>query len=170
MILGMSFELFTQIHVALSLAGLAAGVVALGAHIGDRAAPGWSAAFLATTALSVATGFAFPTGAVTPAQIVGAITTATLAVALHARYLAGWAGRWRAAYAIAATASLYLNSFVAVVQSFQKLAPLRALAPTQTEAPFVAAQLLLLAAFVAAGWLTVARFHPARPLHTETLA
>jgi hypothetical protein len=74
------------------------------------------------------------------------------------------AGVWRVAYAIAATASLYLNSFVGVVQSFQKLAPLQILAPTQTEAPFIAAQLVLLAAFVAIGWLLVARFHPARAI------
>ena len=54
---------------------------------------------------------------------------------------------------ICAAIALYLNSFVAVVQAFLKVPALTTLAPTQTEAPFVVAQLLVLAFFIA---LTVA--------------
>jgi len=54
--------------------------------------------------------------------------------------------------------ALYLNCFVAVVQSFEKIAPLRALAPTQSEPPFAIAQLAVLALFVGLGILAAKRF------------
>ena len=52
--------------------------------------------------------------------------------------------------------------FVLVVQSFQKIPALRALAPTQKEPPFLAAQLAVLVAFLAIGILATLRFHPER--------
>ena len=45
-------------------------------------------------------------------------------------------------------------------ESFEKVPALHALAPTQTEAPFAVAQLLVLAAFVVAGVMAVKRFKP----------
>jgi hypothetical protein len=49
---------------------------------------------------------------------------------------------------------------VLVVQTFVKNPALTQIAPTQSEPPFVAAQALLLVAFVVLGWLAVRRFHP----------
>jgi hypothetical protein len=51
--------------------------------------------------------------------------------------------------------------FVLIVQSFQKIPALRELAPTQTEPPFVAAQVALLSFATLAVFATV-RFHPER--------
>jgi hypothetical protein len=48
--------------------------------------------------------------------------------------------------------ALYLNVFVLVVQAFQKVAFLAALAPTQSELPFQLVQLAVLALFL---WLAV---------------
>jgi len=45
--------------------------------------------------------------------------------------------------------ALYFNVFVLVVQAFLKVPVLHALAPTQAELPFAAAQGLVLAGFVA---------------------
>ncbi len=59
-----------------------------------------------------------------------------------------------------AVAALYLNVFVGVVQSFQKLAFLNSLAPTQTEPPFIIAQGVVLGLFIVLGILAVLRFHP----------
>ena len=51
--------------------------------------------------------------------------------------------------------------FVAVVQSFMKIPPVHALAPTQKEPPFLVVQLTVMAAiFVALGVFAVKRFHP----------
>jgi len=56
--------------------------------------------------------------------------------------------------------ALYLNVFVGVVQSFLKVPMLNALAPTQSEPPFVIAQAVVLAIFVMFGLLAVRSFHP----------
>jgi hypothetical protein len=49
---------------------------------------------------------------------------------------------------------------VGVVQAFQKLTFLSALAPTQSEPPFLVAQAVVLAIFVALGVVAVRRFRP----------
>jgi hypothetical protein len=95
---------------------------------------------------------------VTPAIKLGIISLVVLTVAIVGRYLRHLSGAWRSTYVISATLALYLNVFVLVVQSFEKVAALRALAPTQKEVPFVVAQLVVLAAFVILGTLAVKRF------------
>jgi hypothetical protein len=44
-------------------------------------------------------------------------------------------GAWRPVYVVTAMTSLYLNVFVLVVQSFLKIPPLQALAPSVPPAP-----------------------------------
>ena len=66
-------------------------------------------------------------------------------------------GIWRPVYTITAVIALYLNCFVGVVQAFQKIPALHALAPTGTEPPFAIAQGLVLIAFAVAGFLAVRR-------------
>jgi len=51
-----------------------------------------------------------------------------------------------------------------VVQSFQKFAFLQPLAPTQSEPPFIIAQVAVLLLFVIAGFAAARRFHPERPM------
>ena len=63
-----------------------------------------------------------------------ATLTGLLAVALFALYKEHLTGAWRWIFVITAVASLYLNVFVLVVQSFVKVSALSALAPTQTAA------------------------------------
>ena len=54
--------------------------------------------------------------------------------------------------------SLYLNVFVLVVQLFQKVPALKALAPTQSEPPFAVTQLVVLALFVLLTIVAVIKF------------
>jgi hypothetical protein len=54
------------------------------------------------------------------------------------------------------------TSIVAVVQSFLKVPALKAMAPKQTEPPFLISQLVVLALFVALGIFAVKRFHNER--------
>jgi pimeloyl-ACP methyl ester carboxylesterase len=67
-------------------------------------------------------------------------------------------GGWRATYVVGALIALYLNVVVLVVQSFQKLTFLQPLAPTQSEPPFLAVQVAVLAAFLSFGYLAIPRF------------
>jgi len=161
MILGLSLEHFTLLHVGLSVFGIVTGIAALGAMLRNSLPSVITHVFLATTAATTITGFLFPISGFTPALGVGVISMLLIIAAYIAFYGFRLAGASRAVYVITATAALYLNCFVFVVQAFQKVPQLAALAPTQSEPPFVAAQGLLLVAFVWFGWRATRRFHPA---------
>jgi uncharacterized membrane protein SirB2 len=160
MILGMSTSTFTAAHVVLSLIGIFSGFIVLFGMLGAKKPDGWTALFLATTALTSVTGFFFPSASFGAPQVVGIISLAVLAVAIFARSVGHLAGHWRWIYVVTAVVALYLNVFVAVVQAFQKLPFLNPLAPTQSEPPFLIAQLVVMAIFIALGILTVRRYHP----------
>ena len=159
--LGLSTESFTLVHVVLSLIGILAGLAVLFGMIAGHRLAVLTALFLATTVATSATGFLLPTAPFGPSHIVGLISLAALAVALLALYGRGLAGSWRAVYVVTAVLALYLNVFVGVVQAFRKLPAFQALAPTQSEPPFLVAQLGVLILFVVLGFLAVRRFHPA---------
>jgi hypothetical protein len=161
MTLGLSLSAFTTLHVVISLIGIASGLVVLWGMLASARLPGWTALFLASTILTSVTGFMFPINGLTPGLVVGAISLVLLAVALIALYAFQLAGPWRWIYVATALAALYFNVFVGIVQAFQKLAFLQPLAPTQSEPPFLAAQLAVLALFLVLGWLAARRFHPA---------
>ncbi len=161
MILGLSVVRFTQIHVGISLVAIIAGLLAVYAMTRSRNLPAVTGLFLATTVLTSLTGFLFQTGGFDPPRIVGIISLIALAVALFALYGRALAGRWRVAYIVTATLALYLNCFVAVVQGFQKIPSLNALAPTGKEPPFLVAQAGLLVLFVLLGFQAARRYRPA---------
>jgi hypothetical protein len=161
MILGMSDSTFTLVHVVLSLVGIVSGIVVVFGMLGANRLSGLTAVFLATTVLTSATGFLFPSTSFGPPQVIGALLLVVLAVAILALYIFGLAGLWRWVYVIGAIVALYLNCFVGVVQAFQKLPFLQPLAPTQSEPPFVVAQVVVMAIFIALGIGAVRKFHPA---------
>jgi len=160
MVLGLSLSMFTAVHVVLSLIGIFSGVVVLLAMLKGKNLGAWTALFLASTILISVTGFLFPSSGFTPAQGVGILSLIFLAAALVALYVGHLAGAWRWIYVITAVIALYFNVFVAITQSFQKLAFLQPLAPTQSEPPFLAAQLVVLVIFIALGTQAVRAFHP----------
>jgi hypothetical protein len=160
MILGMSVATFTLLHVVISLVGILAGLVVVFGMLASKSPGGWTALFLATTVLTSVTGFFFPRDHILPSHIVGIISLVFLAIAIFALYTRRLAGSWRWIYVVAAVISLYLNVFVAVVQSFLKVPALMALAPTQSEPPFVVAQAVTLLVFVILGALALRSYHP----------
>ena len=128
----MILEIYTLLHVIISLIGIFSGLVV--------------------------TGFFFPFHGFTPAIGVGIISLLVLAVAIYARYPRQLAGHWRWIYVVSAVVALYFNVFVAVVQAFEKVPALKVMAPTQTEPPFKLTQLVVLALFVVLGIVAVIRF------------
>ncbi len=166
MVLGLSLEAFLLLHVVISMIGIFAGFVVLGGMYASHKLPVWTAIFLLTTILTSVTGFLFPITAFTPALAVGVLSMVILLVALLALYVYRLAGWWRPIYVATALAALYLNFFVFIVQSFQKVTFLQHLAPTQAEPPFVTTQVIVLASFVVMGVLALWTFHPERRLQT----
>ena len=160
MILGMSLATFTLVHVLISLVGIGSGFIVVYGFLTGKRLDGMTAIFLATTILTSLTGYLFPVAHILPSHIVGAISLTVLAVALVARYARRMEGSWRWIYVVTAMIALYLNVFVAVVQSFMKIPPVHALAPTQKEPPFLVVQLTVMAIFIALGVFAVKKFHP----------
>lgn len=160
MMLGMSLATFTLVHVIISLVGIVSGLIVLFGMLSAKRLDAWTALFLLTTVLTSVTGFGFPFTHLLPSHKVGIISLVVLAIAILARYSFHMVGKWRWIYVVTAMIALYLNVFVLVVQSFEKVPALRAMAPTQSEPPFLAAQLVVLAIFVVLTIFTVKKFHP----------
>jgi len=162
MILGMSIGTFTILHVIITLVAIGSGLIVVGGMFASHGLPVTTALFLFTTALTSLTGFLFPIHGFTPALGVGILACVILVVALFALYKEHLIGAWRWMYVIAAVASLYLNVFVLVVQSFVKVSALNALAPTQTEPPFAITQAAVLAIFILITLVAIVKFRPSK--------
>jgi hypothetical protein len=162
MVLGMSLSTFTMLHVIISLIGVVSGLVVLSGLLGSKVMPSWTALFLVTTILTNATGFLFPLDKLLPSHIIAIISLVLLAIACIALYGMKLAGAWRWIFTLTALIALYLNVFVLVIQSFLKISPLHALAPSvpPSEPPFAVVQGIILVFFVIAIIGAVRRFRP----------
>jgi hypothetical protein len=104
---GIPTNLFLQIHVAISLIGIATGLIVLYGLLTGRPSATWTALFLATTVLTSVTGFPLPPFGVTPGRVIGVILLVLLAIAVAALYGFRPAGAWRWVYIGTALAALY---------------------------------------------------------------
>jgi hypothetical protein len=156
MILGMTTLTFA--HVVLSLIGIFSGFVVVFGLLAAKRLDGWTALFLATTVLTSVTGFFFPFHRFLPSHGVGIVSLIVLAIAVFARYVRQLAGAWRRIYVITAVIALYLNVFVLIAQAFMKVPSLKAVAPTQSEPPFLVAQIVCMALFVVLGTFSAIKF------------
>jgi hypothetical protein len=158
MMLGMSLSAFTTFHVVLSLIGILTGFVVVFGLIAGRQLRGWTGLFLSTTLATSLTGFLFPFHGFGPPHYVGMLSLVALALAALGRYSYHLAGRWRRVYVISSVVALYFNVFVAIVQAFQKVPALHAIAPKQNEPPFAITQIAVLILFVTLGKMAGKRF------------
>ena len=158
---------FLMIHVAISLIGIASGLVVLSGMLTGKRFDGLTLVFLTTTVATSLTGFLLPLNGFTPAVGVAILSLLVLALAFLARYAYNLQGTWRWIYVVGATVALYFNVFVLVVQLFQKVPSLNALAPTQSEPAFLIAQLATLGLFVVLGIAALVRFHPETTVHVR---
>jgi hypothetical protein len=149
MILGMSTQVYTLLHVIISLAAIAAGLIAILALTANK--------------LSSLTGFFFPFHGVTPGIILGILSLIVLLLAAIALYARKLHGRWRAVYIVSATLALWFNVFVLFAQLFAKVPALKAIAPTQSSPVFGATQLVVLAAFIVLALRSLKGFRSASP-------
>ena len=156
----MILHVYTIVHTLISLVAIFTGLIVVLGMIGGNRFDGWTKWFLMTAVLTTATGFFFPFHGVTPAIILGIITVPVLAITIFARCSKQLAGAWRWIYVIGAVICLYFNLFVLVVQLFEKVPALHAMAPTQTESPFKLTQLAVLIVSTLLGIVAVVRFHP----------
>jgi len=129
MMLGLSLENFTLLHVIISLVAVASGLVVMFGMLGSQRMPALTGIFLITTILTSVTGLMFPFTELLPSHVLSIISLVLLAVACVALYGRRLSGFWRPVYVVTALVSLYINVFVLVIQSFLKIPVLHALAP-----------------------------------------
>ena len=148
----------TLFHVVISLIGLIAGFIVLFSLIASKQLKGWTAVFLWATLATSLTGFLFPVHKFLPSHAVGTLSVVVLGFAFLALYRSHLSGVWRQVFVIASAVTLYFNTFVAIVQCFKHIPALQALAPTQSEPPFLATQLIFLLLFIVLGVTATRRF------------
>src|SRR5947207_236516 len=161
MIWGLSTATFTFVHVVISLIGIFTGFIVVWGMLAGKRLNAITGIFLVATVATSVTGFGFPIDHFGPPHIVGVISLVVLTIALFARYGFHLRGAWRWIYVITSVTALYLNVFVGIVQAFQKVPALKALAPTQAEPPFAIAQLAALILFILIAVFASRRFTPA---------
>src|SRR2546423_2907412 len=156
----MILQTYTIIHTLISLVAIFTGFVVLFGFLSGKRFDGGTMWFLIAAVATTVTGFFFPFHGFTPAIGLGLISLPVLALTIFARYSRQLAGHWRWIYVVGGSLTLYLNVFVAIVQSFEKIPALTAMAPTQSESPFKLTQLVALALFVLLTLVAVIRFRP----------
>jgi len=163
MMLGLSLSAFTTLHVVISLIAIAAGIIVMFGMLGSNRMPTLTGLFLLFTILTSVTGFGFPFEKLLPSHMIGILSLVLLAIACITLYGTRLAGASRWIYVVAALASLYLNVFVLVVQSFLKIPALAAVAPGNPPPSgpvFTVVQGIVLLFFVIMIVGAVRRFHP----------
>jgi hypothetical protein len=161
MVLGIfSLSAYTILHVIICFIAIGTGLVIVLGMLANKRLDGWTFWFLLFTALTNLTGFGFPFDHLLPSHFLGIFSMLATLAAIIARYMFDMQSVWRSLYAIAATIALWTNTFALVAQSFGKIPALNALAPTQSEPPFLIAELVMLIVFVVLGIAAVRQFHP----------
>jgi hypothetical protein len=150
----------TLIHVILSLIAILSGIVVAQGLIAGRRYDKTTLLYMVTTALTLITSFLFPYHGFTPAIGVGILCILIFIQTALARYTFHMSGIWRPVFVIGALVLLFFNCLVLIIQSFQKIPALNALAPTGAEPPVAICQAVLLVIFLVVGFLSVRRFRP----------
>jgi hypothetical protein len=160
----LSMDPLTLTHVAITLIAILSGLVVVALMLKGSYRGGVTGVFLGMSVLTSVTGFVFfhPANAPTPAQLTGVVALIVLAPTLYGLYGAHLRGFWRPVYVIGAVISLWLNLFVGIIQSLQKIpSPFQFAEGAPPGGPvFAALQLVVLVGCVVAGWLAVKRFRP----------
>jgi hypothetical protein len=171
MIAGLSIANFTILHVVITLSAIVSGFVVMFALLSSKRPAGLTVIFWLFTVATTVTGFMFPFNGFTPAIGTGVVATLFFVVGLIAIYIKKCIGAWRWIYVVTMMVSLYLNVFVLITQSFQKLKFLNPAAPMvgppfadPTNTQFVIAQVATIVFFLVVGFLAVRKFRPNSPL------
>src|SRR5665647_2744816 len=164
----MTLQTFTVVHVIITLIAIATSFIVMFGMLGGHRLPAWTAICLLFTVLTSVTGFMFPIHGFTPALGTGIVSSVLLIAALIALYAKHLRGAWRWIYVVTAVAAFWINFFVLIVQSFEKVSLLNPAAPQfgppfpePVNTHFAIAQAVALAFFVVVGVVAVIRFRPA---------
>jgi tetratricopeptide (TPR) repeat protein len=132
-IVGLPIPLFTTLHETIGVIAILSGFVVVIGMFGTRRMSLVTALFFASAILTSVSGFMFHGLSADRPYWAGVAALAALAVALLARQVGRLTGHWRWIYVIAVVVALYLDVYVAVMQSIFKVAPVLLLMWRQSE-------------------------------------
>jgi hypothetical protein len=141
---------FTLFHVVISLVGIGAGLIVIFGFLSGMKLPYSNALFLVMTIATSVTGFFFPYHGITPGIVVGIVSLVILALAVLAR-----SKGWTKTYIVTCSAAEFFNVMVLIVQSFQKIPALHALAPTGKEPIVAICQGAAFLLFAVLAWIAI---------------
>jgi hypothetical protein len=147
-----SLGILTLFHTLVSVVQIVLGIALVLAFLGHKPTGPLTRWFLIATAVTLVSGFVFPFNGVTPAIVVGILNAAILIVTWFAWQRAGTARLWNTVYALGFLALLFFDCLVLIVQAFQKVPFLHALAPLGNEPAVLVSQTVLLIATVLVGF------------------
>jgi hypothetical protein len=169
MIAGLSLEAFTVIHVLITFVAIGTGFPVVFGLIGSHRLPKTTAIFWVFTVLTSVTGFMFflspSVRGFSPATATGVLAAIVFLFGLFALYVKYLYGAWRWVYVVAAVMSLYLNVFVLIVQTFEKVKLINPAAPMvgppfaePQQFQFAVSQIAVLVIFVMLGIVGAIKF------------
>lgn len=137
-------QALTLLHVVISLVGIVTGLVVIFGFLKSGQPGRMNTTFLVFTILTDITGYIFfPYHGITPGIKLGAISLMVLIIAVIALRR-----KRTMTYIVAAIVAEFLNVFVGIVQSFEKIPALHHLAPTGKEAVVGITQVVVLVFFI----------------------
>jgi hypothetical protein len=142
---------FTLFHLALSLAGILAGLLVVFALIFGETVEELDCHVSTNHCGDQPHRILVPIPQVLPSHGVGIVSLLALALTIPALYVFHLAGARRRVYVIGSVMALYLNVFVLIAQYFMNIAALKALAPTGSEPPFLVTQVVVMLIFIVLG-------------------
>jgi hypothetical protein len=143
---------FTWTHIVISLIGIGSGIVVVFGFLTGKRLRFWNALFLVATIATSVTGFFFPFKGITPGIVLGVVSLIVLALALVALRK-----RWTKTYIVTVSIAEFLNVFVLIVQSFEKIGALHMFAPKGTEPIVAVTQGVALIVFAVLAWIAIRR-------------
>jgi hypothetical protein len=149
MIFSMSIDTsFSTIHAVLNLIGIVSGVIVVKGMLNAIQFDDWTGLFFATTAATAITGYFLPSHESWLSSTDDAIRLIIIAVSTIALWHCQLEKWWRWTYIVSSVITLYLNSFVGIVQIFEGIQFLGKTALMKYEMGTVYAQAALLAYFI----------------------
>jgi hypothetical protein len=161
MVLSISAETYTLLHVLISLVGIGLGLAVMFRILIGRRLDRLPPLFFVATLTAILTGFGFPHTGLLPSHIIGILSIAVMAVTIPACCVFHREGAWREVFVVGCATTLYLSIFVFLMKVLLKFPALHALAPTERQKcpPFLISQFIILALFVVVTNLALKRFH-----------
>jgi uncharacterized membrane protein len=141
------FSLFVLFHSLLSIVALIAGIVPMYHLVAGGENRRWARIFIIAAVATSVTGFMFPFHQFLPSHAVGILSLLALATVIIADYRGHGSGLWSVLYRLGLIAAEFFLVFVAIAQAFEKIPPLRMLAPTGKEPVFFVVESLALVGF-----------------------